>query len=136
MSIDMGGRKLELGATAHLNLCATLSVAKKHDEALHHALTARQQLLFRLGLSPELPEQLDGMSYQAMTDRSEQRPRSKLPGLALSPELRVTVDSIVLAVQRDDEDELSAPNSGTSVGQLMAAAYHNCAVQQEAIGGI
>ncbi len=132
MSIAMGGRKTELGAAAHLNLCATLSAGAKHAEAVQHALSAREQLLFRLGISTELPEQLDEEVYSEMSRGS----RAQLPNVKDSKIFIDTMNHIREAVKQEDAENVSVNGAGQRVGQLLAAAYHNCAVQQEALGEI
>jgi hypothetical protein len=132
MSIAMGGRKTELGAAAHLNLCATLSAGAKHAEAVQHALSAREQLLFRLGISTELPEQLDEEVYSEMSRGS----RAQLPNVKDSKIFIDTMNHIREAVKQEDAESVTVNGAGQRVGQLLAAAYHNCAVQQEALGEI
>jgi hypothetical protein len=126
MSIAMGGRKTELGAAAHLNLCATLSAGAKHAEAVQHALSAREQLLLQLGILTEFPEQLDEEVYGEMSREK----RGQLPNIKDSKIFTNTMNRVRKAVQHEDAQN----GSGQRFGQLLAAAYHNCAVQQEALG--
>ena len=128
MSMGMGARKTELGAAAHLNLCATLSAGAKHAEAVQHALSAREQLLERLTISSEMPDQLGQEVYLQMA----RGPRAQLPDIKASQIFSSTMNHIREAVKQED----ATPGAGQRVGQLLAAAYHNCAVQQEVLGEI
>ena len=114
MSADAGGRKLELAASAHLNLCHALSVGGKHAEALPHALRARQQVLLRLSIDPSADDIAPTTGETAQAD--------------LPPS---TMENIVAALQREGGEA-----GGAALGELLAAAYHNCAVQQEVLGAV
>ena len=81
-----------------------------------------------------MAEMLDTEFYAEMA--AGPRDKLKLPDVKANELFTRTVKHILDAVKQEDEDRTAAPGSGGRVGQLLAAAYHNCAVQQEALGEI
>ena len=99
-------------ADLHLTLCAALSTLGNHEGALQNASAACDAMHYVLGLPG-----LDGL--QAWMDSS---------GVGGAE----AIEEAIASTNEDSEDGVGG--AGYAAGRLLIAAYHNCAVQFEALG--